>query len=120
MHILKTEPIMAYMILHSINLNNELKAYNMIKHLSKDDNIDHIFLFNYVSTELENMTILIFACKKSMNNIALFLLDEYGNQLILKHKDIYNKTALNYAVQNGLKNVAHKILLLEKTNKIES
>lgn len=57
---------------------------------------------------------LIIACKKSMDKVALRILNCIGTQLKLNYKDSFGKTALNYATQNGLKRVALKILEINK------
>ena len=117
MHILKTEPIIACMIIHTINQKNELKSWQMIENVITNMEIDIEFVFNYKSSAMDNTTILVIACKKQMDKIALRILHCVGNKLNLKHKDSYGKTALNYATTNGMKRVAIKILEIEKSIK---
>lgn len=118
MHILKTEPIIACMIIHTINQKNEPKAIKMIENVITNMSTDLEFLFNYRSSSMNCMTILIIACKNSMDKIAIRILNCVGTQLKLSYKDNFGKTALNYATQNGMKRVALKILEIEKLIKM--
>lgn len=118
MSTLKVEPIIACMIIHTINQKNESTSQQIIEKVISNMENDIEFIFNYSSTAMNDVTILIIACKRQMNKIALRILNCVNTKLNLQHKDSSGKTALNYATQNGMRRVALKILEIEKLVKM--
>ena len=61
------------------------------------------FDFNVVDPDQDNKTPLIFGCwRDSIKSVMMFMSDPRCTGAVLNHKDDYGRSALKYAVQNGL------------------
>ncbi len=92
-------------LLHLTLANPELKEMlpGAFEHMVQHKNI----ALNAQSSDYKGMTSLMIACEKAKEDYALQLI-ELGADLTLK--DVGGRTALHYAVQNGLEIVVQQIL----------
>lgn len=88
-----------------------------IEKMKTENNFSYLIMFGAV--------LLLSSCKQNKHFVAIKLLEIYDTLpskddffvKLFSHTDNFNKTALNYAVNNNMKHVASKILELKKKHK---